>query len=208
MKKAILFGGTFDPVHTGHVTVAQYSAKALCADEVVFIPAKRSPHKKLFPIADGNQRVEMIKLAITDTKKFRVSDWELKRDDPSYSVDTIKNFREEYGEGWELFWLMGADAIKDLPRWHCVDELLEMCSVCVMYRGGYEVPDFSPIAGEIGSEAVRKLDSNVIKCPRIDVSSSDIRQMLSAGQEPGGAISPSVRAYIMEKGLYLQEMPR
>lgn len=200
-RKIILFGGTFDPVHCGHVEVAEYAAEHIGVDEVVFVVAKRSPHKNVFASASGRQRVAMVELAIAGYEKFRVSDCELGRSDPSYTYDTVKIFRDEYGDGCEFYWLLGADMVKALLRWHKVRELIDACNVCVMYRGGFECPDFSGF-GELGVGRVEKLKINVISTPVIDVSSTEIRSKLLAGGDVSGFLCPSVLDYIKKNGLY------
>ena len=125
-RKIGLFGGTFDPIHFGHTCVAAHAAKYIGAEAVVFIPARRSPHKKLFPVASGDARLEMAALATAEQKKFRVSDCELKRPGPSYTLDTISEISAEYGEGTEFYWLIGADMVKDLDMWYNICELIDV----------------------------------------------------------------------------------
>ena len=200
-RKIVLFGGTFDPVHCGHVQVAEYAAEHIGGDEVVFVVAKRSPHKNVFASASGVHRVAMVELAIAGYEKFCVSDCELGRGDPSYTFDTVTSFRDEYGAGCEFYWLLGADMVKDLLRWYKVRELIDACNICVMYRGGFERPDFSGF-GELGVERVEKLKKCVISTPVIDVSSTEIRSKLSEGGDVSGFLCPAVLDYIKKNGLY------
>ena len=125
--RIILFGGTFDPVHLGHTTVAAFAAEQIGADEVVFIPAKRSPHKNVFPVASGALRVEMLRLALGGTAKFSVSSCELERPAPSYTFETLSMFAGRYGPKSQLYWLVGADDLCDLGCWHRVDDVLDLC---------------------------------------------------------------------------------
>jgi len=201
-NKVILFGGTFDPIHYGHVRVAQSALEQLGADEIVLIPARRSPHKKSFPMADGPARVEMISLAIVGEKTFRVSDCELKRSGPSYTLDTIRYFRAEYGRSAGIFWLVGADAVKDLAGWYRIGELIDECNLCVMFRAGFERPDFSSLAGVLGRRRVEKLEQNVIRTPLIDINSTEIRRKLACGADVSDMLEPKVLEYIKKKGLY------
>jgi nicotinate-nucleotide adenylyltransferase len=200
--KVILFGGTFDPIHYGHMRVADCACEHIGAQEVVLIPAKCSPHKKSLPIAEGSARVEMISLAIAGKKKFRVSDCELKRAEPSYTLDTVRHFRVEYGEGPKICWLVGADAIKDLANWYGIRELVDECNLCVMFRAGFERPDFSGFGEILGSGRVAKLERDVVATPLIDINSTQIRRKLTCGGDVSGMLEPKVLAYIQKNGLY------
>jgi len=201
-NKVILFGGTFDPIHHGHVRVAQSALEQLGADEIVLIPARRSPHKKFLPMADGPARVEMISLAIAGKTTFRVSDCELKRSRPSYTLDTIRYLRAEYGQGVGIFWLVGADAVKDLADWHRILELVDECDLCVMFRAGFERPDFSGLGSVLGRRRVEKLEQNVVRTPLIDINGTEIRRKLACGADVSDMLEPKVLEYIKKNGLY------
>ena len=199
--RIILFGGTFDPVHLGHTTVASFACEQIGADEVVFIPTNRSPHKNIFPVASGASRVEMLRLALAVNAKFSVDSCELERSDPSYTFETVSMFAGRYGPNMQLYWLVGADTVGDLGRWHRVERVLDMCNLCVMYRAGYAEPDFSGLSC-LGAERVAKLRKNAISTPLVDISSTEIRRKLGVGKEVTGLLSPSVLGYIEENGLY------
>jgi nicotinate-nucleotide adenylyltransferase len=199
--RIILFGGTFDPVHLGHITVASFACDHIGADEVVFIPANRSPHKNVFPVASGVSRVEMLMLAFADNAKFSVSSCELERCDPSYTFETVSMFAGRYGPKTQLYWLVGADAVGDLGRWHLAERVLDMCNLCVMYRAGYPEPDFSRLS-RLGAERVENLRKNAIATPLVDISSTEIRRKLAAGGDVTGLLSPAVLGYIEKNGLY------
>jgi nicotinate-nucleotide adenylyltransferase len=202
-EKVILFGGTFDPIHYGHVRVGDCACEQIGADEIVFVPAKRSPHKESLPVADGAARFEMISLAIGGKNKFRVSDCELKRAEPSYTLDTVRHFRAEYGQETQIFWLVGADAVKDLAKWHGIRELIDECNLCVMFRAGFERPDFGGFEGFLGPQRVRqKLKRNVIETPLININSTEIREKLACGGDVSDMLEPKVLAYIQKNGLY------
>ncbi len=199
--RIILFGGTFDPVHLGHTTVAAFAAEKIGADEVVFIPAKRSPHKNVFPVASGASRVEMLRLAIAGNAKFSVSSCELERRDPSYTFETVLMFAARYGPDRQLYWLVGADAVGDLARWHRAREVLDMCNLCVMYRAGYPEPDFAALEC-LGAERVEKLGKHALAAPLVDISSTEIRRKFGVGGNVTGLLSPAVLDYIEKNGLY------
>jgi nicotinate-nucleotide adenylyltransferase len=199
--RIILFGGTFDPVHLGHTTVAAFAAEQIGAGEVVFIPAKRSPHKNVFPVASGASRVEMLSLAVAGNAKFSVSSCELERAAPSYTVDTLSMFAGRYGPKSQLYWLVGADAVGDLALWHRAERVLDMCNLCVMYRAGYPKPDFSQLDC-LGAERVEKLSKHALATPLVDISSTEIRRKLSVAEDVSGLLSLAVLGYIGKNGLY------
>lgn len=207
MKKLILFGGTFDPIHRGHIAMADYAAEQKKVDEIVFIPASRSPHKKLFPVANPRMRLEMIKIAIAEKKNFYVSDFELKNPQPSYTLNTIRHFRLQYGKNAQINWLIGADMLKDLDKWHKINELIDECQLSVMFRGGCEKPDFNHLTAALGPQRIEKLKKNIIITPLIEISSTQIRQKLIRKEDVSAMLAPKVLEYIKERGLYTHEGP-
>ena len=200
-NKIALFGGTFDPVHLGHTAVTEFAAKKINASKVIFIPAKRSPLKTSSPAAGDEHRVNMIKLAIENMPLFEMSDYELNNKPPSFTINTVKFFTDAFLET-EIYWLLGADSIKGLGHWYKIDELIDCCHICVMYRAGFPAPDFSRYANLLGKEHVEKLEADVIETPLIDISSTNIRRMIKEGQDIKGLVAPEVAAYIQEHGLY------
>jgi nicotinate-nucleotide adenylyltransferase len=202
-EKIILFGGTFDPVHTGHIEVAQAAAEKIGASKVTFIPARRSPHKEQKPAAPDNDRIAMLKLAVAGKKLFQISPIELNRAEPSYTIDTIRHFRQKLGAHCQLCWLIGSDMLRDLPRWHKINELMKECTICVMNRGGFDRPDFDSLAGKISAENIEKLRQNMLETPLIEISSTDIRQKISQNQAVSKFLHPDVLNYIKKHRLYL-----
>jgi len=201
-RNVILFGGTFDPIHNGHTRVAKAAAAKIGAAKVVFIPAKRSPHKQVFPVAGAEQRIEMISLAIEGSDTFCVSDVEVKRPEPSYTIDTVHAFKAKYGEDAQLYWLIGADMVADLAKWHRINELIDQCNLSVMLRGGFERPDLGGVEEAFGHRRVEKLRQNVLLTPAIDISSTQIRRKVAAGQDFSDMVHSLVADYIEQKGLY------
>ena len=201
IRKIILFGGSFDPIHNGHLEMAKVVREQLNADDFIFIPARRSPHKSNSPKADGIDRVKMIQIAVEGTAGLSVSDCELDRPEPSYTFDTVEYFGQHYPDA-ELFWLVGADAIADLDRWYRITELVDICNVCVMYRAGYEKPKFDSLAERLGRQRVEKLTRNVVETPLIDLSSTQIRQDLEANLDVRALLPAGVYDYIKDKKLY------
>jgi len=206
-RKIALFGGTFDPIHLGHTTVAADAAKHIGAEKIIFIPAKRSPLKGFLPKANDGDRLEMIALAIAEDKNFQVSDCELKKPAPSYTLETIRQFQAKHGSGTSIYWLIGADSIDDLLHWYGITELIDGCNLTTMYRAGCKPPDFSKFAAVWGRQRVGKLQRNVIQTPLIDISSTEIRDRLAAGRDVSGMLHPPVADYIYKHGLYQSKKP-
>jgi nicotinate-nucleotide adenylyltransferase len=200
-RKVILFGGSFDPIHTGHLRVAHHALGEVGADELIFIPAHRSPHKTDFP-TPGSHRFAMIEKAIEDFDGFSVSDCELSRPEPSYTLDTVRFFRDRFGSDAILHWLTGADQLVDLGKWYCVGDLLNECRISVMVRAGYPTPDFSRFESIFSPARLEQLKGDIIQTPRIDLSSTEIRRQLSSASVPPDALPPGVLEYIMRHHLY------
>jgi len=202
VRRIILFGGTFDPIHLGHTAVVAQASHHLDAETVVFVPARRSPLKNAAPKATDADRVAMIGLAIADHPGWRVSDCELQRPPPSYTIDTILHFRALDGDSAQLHCLIGADTVQELPNWHRIDQLLDLCTVVAMVRAGCPRPDFARFIPLWGTDRARQLQEHVIETPLVDISSTSVRQRLAAGQDVGGMLHPSVMDYIRTHGLY------
>ena len=201
-RKIALFGGTFDPIHLGHTIVAGNAAKYIGAEKIIFVPAKRSPLKESFPEASDDDRFAMIALAIADNKKFQLSDYELKKPEPSYTLETVRRFQADYGSGTSIYWLVGADSVDELPRWRGIVELIDGYNLSVMYRAGCSPPDFGKFKTLWGAGRVGKLQRNIIPTPLIDMSSTEIRNRIAAGGDVTGMLHPPVADYIRKHGLY------
>lgn len=200
-SKIILFGGSFDPIHRGHFEVAQAALAKLGGEMLIFIPAKRSPLKETFPKADAADRLAMIRLAIEGKPAFDVSDCELRRPDPSYTWDTVREFRRQRPDAI-LYWLVGADVVSELPHWYRIHDLLENCCFAVMHRAGYALPDFDKLRGIFRPEQIESLQKNIVAVPLIDISSTEVRRRLARGEDAGNLLPGPVYNYIREKKLY------
>ena len=201
-RKTALFGGTFDPIHLGHTTVASDALEHIGADKIVFIPAKRSPLKGFLPRANDNDRFNMISLAIAGEKNFQVSDYELKRPAPSYTLETIRKFQADYGSETSIHWLIGADGVDDLTYWYKITELIDACNLTTMYRAGCEPPDFAKFEEIWGRERIEKLQRNIIQTPLVDISSTEIRNRIAINGDYTKMLHPGVGDYIRKNGLY------
>lgn len=201
-RRIALFGGTFDPVHLGHTSVAAAAVASLSAENLLFIPAKRSPLKKSHPVASDEDRFKMITLSIEDDSKFEASDYELCKSGPSYTLETVSHFQAEFGDEISICWLIGADGIDDLSQWWHVEELLDRCELCTMLRAGCEELNFEKFEPLWGTERIAKLQRNIVRTPLIDISSSEIRRRLCGGEDVSDMLAPAVEKYIRQHGLY------
>jgi nicotinate-nucleotide adenylyltransferase len=201
-RKIALFGGTFDPIHLGHITVAAEAAEHIGAEKIIFIPAKRSPLKGFFPRAGDIDRHKMIALAIVDNNNFQVSDYELQKPEPSYTLETVRKFQGDYGGDTSIYWLIGADSIDELQLWYGIAELIDECNLSTMFRAGCKPPNFAKFEDIWGPDCVEKLQRNVIKTSLIDISSTEIRNRLAAGDNVTDMLHPDVAEYIRKHSLY------
>ncbi|MHC4310497.1 MAG: nicotinate (nicotinamide) nucleotide adenylyltransferase [Planctomycetota bacterium] len=201
-KKIALFGGTFDPVHLGHTTVAADAAKHIGAEKIIFVPAKRSPLKGFFPKASDIDRLKMIALAIADNNNFQVSDCELQRSEPSYTLETVRQFQSDYGHETSIYWLIGADSIDELQLWYGIAELIDECNLSAMFRAGCKPPNFAKYEDIWAPDRVEKLQRNVIETSLVDISSTEIRNRLAVGDDVTDMLHTSVADYIRKHNLY------
>lgn len=186
-----IFGGTFDPPHLGHVRAAAEVADRLRLDRVLWIPARRSPHKPDAELTSDEIRLEMARAAAGVDPRFEVSDVELGRPEPSYTVDTLRALRERFGPDSELFLIIGLDQYEAFDAWREPDAIRRLVTVAVMDRGGAGAD--APSAG-----------SGVIRVPveRVDVSSTEVRACAAAGAPLTELVPASVARIIEREGLY------
>ena len=201
-RKIALLGGTFDPIHLGHIAVAADAAKMIGAEKIIFVPAKRSPLKGFFPRAGDGERLKMISLAIADNNNFQVSDYELQKPEPSYTLETVRQFQADYGHETSIYWLIGADSIDELQLWYGITDLIDECNLSTMFRAGCSPPDFAKFEDIWGLGRVEKLQRNIIQTSLIDISSTEIRSRLAAGGDVSDMLHPAVADYIHQHGLY------
>lgn len=194
MKRGI-FGGTFDPVHLGHIRAARVFIKKLGLDVLTVVPGGHVPHKSA---SDARLRYEMTKLAFASEEKVAVSDTEIKREGISYTFDTLTEFKKD---GDELFLLGGSDMLMKFGRWYRSQDIVRMCTLAVIVREG---DGGEKVAAEEKAAEIRKLGGKVVLiCDEtLPISSTIVREKLSAGEDIREYISPDVYSFIMEKGLY------
>lgn len=196
-----LFGGSFNPIHHGHLIVARAVAEMLRLSRVVFVPAPNPPHKPDARLADASDRLEMVRLAVAGEPLLECGDIEIRRPGPSYTILTIQEYRQPTGDQ-ELFWIIGADSLAELHTWHRVTELVELCRIVTVARPGFELPDLGGLEKMLSREQVSRLKRDILSTPRIDISATDIRRRVAEGRSIGYLVPTSVRQYIEERGLY------
>ena len=196
-----VFGGSFDPVHMGHLTIAQDAVEQLELDRLIFVPAAVPPHKQEKTLAVGQQRFEMLQLATEGNLSFEVSDMELRRGGVSYTVDTMKQIQLEH-PGAELFFVVGLDSLTILHLWRNVEQLLELCTVVPFARGG-EDPARVAEQIQLSKDWKNKLLGRVIRIHEVEISASEIRMRLAEGLSIRYLVPPEVEMYIAEHGIYV-----
>ncbi len=197
MHKVGVLGGTFDPIHYGHLVIAEEARVRLALQEVLIVPARIPPHKQHRRITRTDHRVAMVKLAIASNPHLRLSTADLDRDGPSHTADTLALLRAETGA--ELYFIIGEDSLLDLPRWHQPARILAQCRLVVMSRPGYPEPDLRYLAS-ISPPAVEQ--GIVLRAPQLEISSSELQQRVAAGLPIKYQLPEPVEEYIMAHGLY------
>jgi nicotinate-nucleotide adenylyltransferase len=221
-----LFGGTFNPIHRCHLTIAAQIRERLSLDQILFIPTGEPPHKPQDNLAPASHRLEMVRLAIAADPAFAVSDIEVRRAAKSYSIDTVRALRDHYGPNTDLSVIIGLDAFLEFPSWRQAPDLLRLCHFIVVSRTG---ASFAPLADRpplpaISRQALESLDRRTqdrldvplpggthltcVRLPPCDISASDIRQRLRSRMSVASLLPAPVESYIMRVRLYQEEPDR
>lgn len=204
-----IFGGTFDPVHYGHLRTAFELLQALRLSEMRFMPAGNPPHREM-PVASAEMRLAMVQAAVKGQAGFTVDDREVKREGPSYSVDTLSALRGEYPQR-SLCLIVGMDAFLGLPKWRQWRDLLELAHLVVAHRPGWRAPSMGPL-GELlvdrGTGRINDLHEAKAGCiyihavTQLEISSTELRKLISAGRDPRYLIPDPVCELIEKSGIY------
>lgn len=202
LPRIVILGGTFDPIHIGHLAIAEDVRYALGASHVLFVPAAQQPLKSYQHRASATDRLAMTRLATADNPAFSVSDIEIRRGGVSYTVETVAEIHTQHPEA-EIFFTVGVDAAVSLPKWREVERLLSLCRIVIVERPSYTF-DPEALFAELPAARERIL---VIPGPIFDISASEIRLRLSRGRPIRYHLPAAVREYIEAHSLY-QEAPR
>jgi nicotinate-nucleotide adenylyltransferase len=194
-----VFGGTFDPVHVGHLIMAEIFRHRLHLDQIVFLPAGRPPHKPTQELVDDHHRIRMLELSMDGSPHFAISTIDIDRAGFNYTADSLRLLQQAYPSGCELYFLMGQDSLRDFPNWHRPDLIAEQARLGVALRPGFEVS-----VEEINA-AVPQTTSRIdlVHVPLIGISSRELRENIRSGGPFRFQVVPKVADYIEEHGLYL-----
>ena len=203
MKLGIM-GGTFDPVHMGHLLIAENARCALSLDQVLFVPAGRPWLRGEAKVSEGHHRLRMVELAIAGNPAFSATDIEIDRPGPTYTVDTLETLKDDYGEGTELFFIIGSDALVNMDRWRSPARLFELSTLAVFGRSDGE--DSLVLTYRLTHQFPQIVDAVVWMGRSLtSISSTDIRRRLAADEPVRYMVPDSVDQYIRENGLYLSD---
>jgi nicotinate-nucleotide adenylyltransferase len=220
-----LLGGSFNPVHNGHLAIARQTREALGLDQILFVPTSHPPHKPNGSLAPSQDRYEMVRLAISSDSTLAISDVEISRPGKSYSIDTIRLLQQTYGAQTQLFFLIGLDAVLDFPSWREPQTLLKLCRFVVLSRPGVSFRSLStvPLLPPIPVPSLMDLDAGRIsrieaplgtqgltclKLPPSPISASDIRSQIRQGHPVANLLPPLVESYILQHHLYQEDPNR
>ncbi len=196
-----LFGGSFDPIHRGHLHAARAARAAFGLERVLLMPAARSPHKQGGPLTPGELRAHLLEVALRGEPGLEVSRLELERPGPSYTLDTLRALLRERAPR-ELFFVIGADNLAGLPDWRGVDELLRLARPIVVHRGGDPRARIAALAGRLAPQHLAALERGLVLEPAVEVSATELRAKLARGEDPGPDLPPGVLDEIRAHGLY------
>lgn len=196
-----IFGGSFDPVHIGHLLLAECCREQCSLDAVWFLPTATAPHKQDRQPTPAQQRVEMLELAVAGNPGFSVCRYEADRGGVNYTVDSLTHFREE-DPSRELFLLLGADMLLDLPHWREPGRICELALPVAVCRAGCEPVDFDCLRAVASPQRIELIRSHRVEMPEIGLSATDIRRRASLGQSIRYRVPRAVEEYIHTHGLY------
>ena len=221
-----LLGGSFNPIHNGHLAIAQQAYVRLQLSRVLFIPTGDPPHKQSGSLAPAEARLDMVELAIANTPFFDVSALETSRAGKSYSIDTVREVQAQYGPAWKLFFIIGLDAFLEFSTWRAPETLLELCHFVVVPRSGQSFQSLNkmPLLSNLDTQALRQLDlgtldlldipipnSSGLTCLRLPpclISASEIRKRVQCGLPLANMLPPPVESYILQHSLYQEDRNR
>ncbi len=195
-----VMGGTFDPIHNGHILVAEGARMRLNLTEVLFIPAGQPWLKVDRTITRARHRVEMVRLAIADKPYFKLSTMEVDRAGPTYTVDTLAELQSQLKPGDELFFIIGWDDLAQLPQWQKLSRLVQLCFIVVAPRPGYPPPDLKSLEITVPGLSQRVV---IMDKPEIDISASEIRERVAGGLSISHLVPEQVSRYIKQHKLYI-----
>lgn len=204
-RRVGLLGGTFDPIHIAHLIIAEEVYSQLKLDEMIFIPAGNPPHKLANRRTEARHRLAMVELATSTNPHFSISHIEMHRPGPSYTADTLRLLKEQYGTGTDLYFVIGGDSLKDLPTWYHPDEILaQLAGLVAVQRPGYrEDSEYNKQLETRLPGLMQHLVSVVV--PQMDISSTDLRRRVATGRSITYQVPAAVEDYIKQYSLYIEQ---
>lgn len=196
-----ILGGSFNPIHTGHLVMAQDAALAHGLDRILFVPAYLPPHKLTQTLVTAEQRIDMVRLALSDRSEWEVSDVEIRRGGVSYTIDTVRHFKDVYPES-EFFFIIGGDTLPELHTWKDIETLLDLCSFITMVRPGFEPATLRSCRLKLPPRHIEDLINRVTVGHVIGISSTDVRMHVAKNESIRYLVPDAVERYIREFGLY------
>ena len=194
-----LLGATFDPVHLGHMAIADEARRSLGLAEVLFIPAGQPWFKSSLTITPAEHRIEMVRLAITDNPEYKISEIEIERAGASYTVDTITELCREHDSKDEIYFILGWDSLEKFPEWREPSRIIDMCFLVAVPRPGWPQPDVSALEKAVPGITRRLI---LLEGPQVDISSTAIRELVAEGKTIENLVPVAVAGYIIKYGLY------
>ena len=202
-RKIGILGGSFDPIHIGHLIIAEQISERLTLDLVLLIPCNMPPHKDAANLTAGRHRLRMVEIAIEGNPRFQACDIELTRGGVSYSVDTVTSLKSQYGRGTEFYFIVGADSLIELATWREYKRLLSLCTVVTAARPGCDLGSLPLQEGLCTPEEIAVLKRHIMETPLIGISSTEIRQRRQSGESIRYLVPDAVENYIIEHNLYV-----
>lgn len=199
-----IFGGTFDPIHVGHLILAEQCREQARLDQIWFIPCARQPLKDRTITTTDRQRCEMIELAIAGCEPFHLKQFELQRGGTSYTVDTLDQVRASHPDD-ELFLLMGDDSLDSFAKWKSPERICELAIPLIASRPGFDQVDLSPLSKYVDEARFREIEYHAITSPLIQISSTDLRERIRSGRTVRFLMPRAVEKYIETQKLYCDE---
>ncbi|MFZ5827094.1 MAG: nicotinate-nucleotide adenylyltransferase [Bacillota bacterium] len=194
-----ILGGTFDPIHLGHLALAEGAMHLARLDRVIFLPNRQPPHKQGRPVSAAAHRAEMVKLAIAGNPRFEYSDLELRREGPSYTIDTVQAFQALHPD-WRLAFLAGMDSLLEITTWRDYQTLLTQVDLLVVNRPGFPTEQGEQMLHQLGPQLSRRI--RILEIPGLAVAGRDLRRLAGQGYPLRYLVPEAVEQYIAEQRLY------
>lgn len=206
-KRLGILGGTFNPIHIGHLVIAETVREQYRLSKILFVPSANPPHKERQKVADASHRHKLVCLAVADNPFFEVSDIELQREGMSYTVETLKALRKAQTEPTDYFFIIGGDSVPELRTWKNIEELARLCTLVVVPRPGWDIERIA--AEELGLPewVTEGLLRHVVSAPLIGISSTEVRERIRRGESIRYLVPRPVEEYILEHQLYTTAPP-